>query len=175
MSVDSSCVPGGCFTSNPWPSSVPCGRSTFEQRKVTQEDSMATEAKAEVEEVKVDKDQLAILRDGEHLSWAKVADRLELGSPAAARRIYTKLIRPHTESVLPGRTKAAVTPVDLTGSDLAQLREQLVGRAVVVDRDNGHQETIPVVRVTSLKDGNIAFNDGSKARTVKASAGVAVR
>jgi hypothetical protein len=133
---------------------------------------MATEAK---EEAGVTKEQLEILRDGELLSWAKVAERLELGSPGAARRVYSKLVRPHTESVLPGKAKASAQPVDLTTANLSQLQEQLAGRTIVVQRKGDHQESIPVAKVTSVKNGNISFNDGAKTRTVKAAAVVALR
>ncbi len=131
-------------------------------------------AKAQVREVEVDKEQLAILRDGEHLSWAKVAERLDLGSPGAARRVYSKLVRPHTESVLPGKAERDAEPVDFTDANLATLQERLTGRTVVVTRAHG-QEQIPVAKVTSVKNGNINFNDGAKARTVKAAAVVALR
>lgn len=131
-------------------------------------------AKAQVREVEVDKEQLAILRDGEHLSWAKVAERLDLGSPGAARRVYSKLVRPHTESVLPGKAKGDAEPVDFTDANLATLQERLTGRTIVVTRAHG-QEQIPVAKVTSVKNGNINFNDGAKTRTVKAAAVVALR
>ncbi len=127
------------------------------------------------EEESVTKEQLEILRDGELLSWAKVADRLALGSPGAARRIYTKLVRPHTESVLPAKAKASAQPVDLTTANLAQLQELLTGRTIVVQRKGDHQEQIKVAKVTSLRNGSISFNDGAKTRTVKATAVVAVR
>ncbi len=132
-------------------------------------------AKASVQEEGVTKEQLEILRDGELLSWAKVAQRLELGSPGAARRIYTKLVRPHTESVLPAEAKASAQPVDLAEANLSQLQELLTGRTIVVRRKGDHQEPIPVAKVTSLRNGSISFNDGAKTRTVKATAVVAVR
>lgn len=128
----------------------------------------------EVENEDVLKDQLSILRDGELLSWAKVADKLELGSPGAARRVYTRLVRDHRESVLPSRAKASAQPVDLAGADLATIREAIAGRTIVVDRKD-HQELIKVAKVTSLKNGTINLSDGAKARAVKASAVVAVR
>lgn len=126
------------------------------------------------EEAGVTKEQLEILRDGELLSWAKVAERLELGSPGAARRVYSRLVRPHTESVLPSRTKTSAQPVDLAAANLAELQEQLTGRAIIVQRKD-HQEQIEVAKVTSLRNGSINFNDGAKTRTVKATAVVAVR
>lgn len=130
------------------------------------------------EEADVTKEQLELLRDGELLSWAKVAERLELGSPGAARRVYSRLVRPHTESVLPGKAKASAQPVDLTAANLSQLQELLTSRTIVVQRVRGgtsHQESIKVAKVTSLRNGNINFNDGNKARTVKATAVLAVR
>ncbi len=48
-------------------------------------------------------ESIAALRDAQHLSWAKVATALRLGSPGAARRAYSALVRDHTLSVLPGR------------------------------------------------------------------------
>lgn len=48
------------------------------------------------------------IRDGEGLSWADVAKRLKLKSPGAARKAYTALTgRPHNESVMTGRKRAA--------------------------------------------------------------------
>lgn len=132
-------------------------------------------AKRSVQEEGVTKEQLEILRDGELLSWAKVAERLELGSPGAARRIYSRLVRPHTESVLPAKAKASAQPVDLTTANLSQLQELLTGRTIVVQRKGDHQEQIKVAKVTSLRNGNINLSDGAKTRTVKATAVVAVR
>ena len=69
-------------------------------------------------------DTISALRDGDQQSWRNVAQALGLGSPGAARRAYTTLVRPHTESVLAGRTiaTAKLTPVDLSVMDLAALR-----------------------------------------------------
>lgn len=119
---------------------------------------------------------IAKLRDEDHLSWAKVAEALALGSPGSARRAYTTLVRPHTESVLPGRSAngAAVQPIDLTDASLATVRELVAGRTIVVERSNG-PESIPVAKVTSLKNGNVNFNDGHKSRSVKAAAVVGVK
>ncbi len=50
-------------------------------------------------------ESIASLRDGSHLSWAKVGQALKLGSPGAARRAYSALVGPHTGSVLPNRTQ----------------------------------------------------------------------
>ena len=123
-------------------------------------------------------DQIAALRDDELLSWAKVAQRLNgLGSPGAARRAYTALVRPHTESVLPGRTTggAGLTPIALGDLDLAAVREAIVGKTVVVQRQGDKTEAIPVAKVTSLKDGTVNFNDGNKARSAKADAIIATK
>lgn len=68
--------------------------------------------------------QITNLRDDQLLSWARVAEALSLGSPGAARRLYSSLVRPHDESVLPGRTPgyAKVQPVHLADADLATIR-----------------------------------------------------
>jgi hypothetical protein len=120
-------------------------------------------------------DQLTDLRDTQLLSWAKVAEALGLGSPGAARRTYSKLVRPHTESVLPGRTPAALTPVALADADLATIREAITGKAIVVQRQGDKTETINVAKVTSVKNGTVNFNDGDKSRAVKAEAIVATK
>lgn len=121
-------------------------------------------------------EQIAELRDDQQRSWAKVAQALTLGSPGAARRAYTALVRPHTDSVLATRTTATakVTPVDLAGMDLDDLRDTLTGRTLVVDRGGDSTERIACAKVTSVKDGTINFNDGNKRRTVKADAVVAL-
>ena len=122
-------------------------------------------------------ESIASLRDGSHLSWAKVADALKLGSPGAARRAYGALVRPHTDSVLPGRTTTGkgVTPVTFTdATTLDELREAIAGRTIVVQRAD-HNEDIPVAKVTSVKAGTVNFNDGAKSRSVKATAIVAVK
>lgn len=121
-------------------------------------------------------EQIADLRDGQQLSWAKVADELTLGSPGAARRAYTALVRPHTDSTLATRATASakVTPVDLTGMDLAELRDTITGRTLVVDRGGDTTERIACAKVTSVRDGTINFNDGNKRRTVKADSVVAL-
>ncbi|MGK2884680.1 MAG: hypothetical protein ACSLE8_07875 [Rhodococcus sp. (in: high G+C Gram-positive bacteria)] len=121
-------------------------------------------------------DTIAALRDDQQQSWAKVAAALELGSPGAARRAYTALVRPHTESVLTDRATGdgKVTPVDLSGLDLDALRDRCVGRTLVVQRKNGTEE-IPCAKVTSVKGDTMNFGDGTKARSVKTSAVVAVK
>lgn len=122
-------------------------------------------------------ESIASLRDGSYLSWAKVAQALKLGSPGAARRAYSALVRPHTESVLPGRTTngKGVHPVAFTdATTLDELREALVGRTIVAQRAD-HTESIPVAKVTSVKAGTVNFNDGSKSRSVKAAAIIAVK
>jgi hypothetical protein len=120
-------------------------------------------------------DTIADLRDKQLLSWAKVAEALDLGSPGAARRAYSTLVRPHTDSVLPGHTPGAkVTPVHLAKATLAKVRDTIVGHVIVVQRPN-KTEDIAVAKVTSLKDGTVNFNDGDKSRSVKADAIIAVR
>jgi hypothetical protein len=113
---------------------------------------------------------LARLRDTDQRSWAQVAQELGLGSPGAARRLYSQVVRPHTESVLEGRTSAGaqVTPVHLADANLATIREAIVGKTIVVQRTKDRTEDIKVAKVTSLKDGTVNFNDGSKSRAVKA-------
>lgn len=119
-------------------------------------------------------DQIADLRDNQLLSWAKVAQALGLGSPGAARRAYSGLVRPHTESVLPGRTKASLTPVHLADADLATIRTAIVGKTIVVQRKDT-TEDIAVAKVTSAKAGTVNFNDGDKGRSVKADAIIATK
>ena len=76
--------------------------------------------------------KIAVLRDAQSLSWRKVAEELDLGSPGAARRAYSVLVRPHAESVLPGRAAGAtVQPVTFgADTDLVTLREALAGRTI---------------------------------------------
>jgi len=125
-------------------------------------------------------ESIGSLRDGSHLSWAKVAQALKLGSPGAARRAYTVLVRPHAESVLPNREAgagkvSAVQPVSFTeATSLEELRTAIAGRTVVVQRGDT-TEDIRVVKVTSVKAGTVNFNDGAKSRSVKAAAIVAVK
>jgi hypothetical protein len=122
------------------------------------------------------KADLVRLRDTEQGSWATVADALGLGSPGAARRAYSALVRPHTESVLAGRaTKGSdVTPVHLANAGLAKVRDAIVGKTIIVQRKDT-TEKIKVARVTSVKNGTINFNDGDKARSVKANAIIATK
>ncbi|MFT3854169.1 MAG: hypothetical protein QM733_15715 [Ilumatobacteraceae bacterium] len=119
-------------------------------------------------------DDLARLRDTDQLSWAKVAQALGLGSPGAARRAYSAAVRPHTESVLARRTTSALMPVDLAAADLDTLRDTLTARTLVVQRGD-RTEDITCTKITSLKNGTINFNDGNKARSVKAAAIIALR
>lgn len=93
-------------------------------------------------------DDLTRLRDEEQNSWAKVAEALGLGSPGAARRTYTQLVRPHTESVLAGRTTKGgqLTPLTLAGATLAKVQEAIVDRTIVVQRKGG-TEAIRVAKV----------------------------
>jgi hypothetical protein len=129
--------------------------------------------------VEVTKEQLVQLRDDQQLSWAKVATTLGLGSPGAARRAYSQLVRAHTESVLAGRPsangRATVHPVQLAGASLTTVRKALVGKVAIVQRSHGKTEEVNVVRVTSVSKGNVNFNDGHKSRTVKLEAIVATR
>ncbi len=120
--------------------------------------------------------QIAALRDDQLLSWAKVAAELRLGSAGAARRLYSNLVRPHTDSVLPGRTPgdAKVKPVHLADADLDTIRDAIVGRTIVVQRAKTTEE-IAVAKVTSLKDGTVNLHDGDKSRAVKAEAIIAIR
>lgn len=123
-----------------------------------------------------DRDDLVRLRDTEQKSWAAVAAELGLGSPGSARRIYSAVVRPHTESQLAVRRRPGqrVQPVHLANADLATIREAVEGRTVVVQRRNG-TEDIPVAKVTSLNEGTVNFNDGDKSRSVKASAILATK
>ena len=123
-------------------------------------------------------ESIASLRDGSHLSWAKVAQALKLGSPGAARRAYSALVRPHTESVLPtkqGSNGKGVRPVSFTeDATVDELRTAIAGHRIVVQRGE-RTEDIPVARVTSVKQGTVNFHDGAKSRSVKATAIVAVK
>jgi hypothetical protein len=85
-------------------------------------------------------------------------------------------VRPHTERVLAGRATpgTAVTPVHLVDATLAQVREAIAGKTIIVQRKDG-TEKIKVAKVTSVKNGTINFNDGDKSRTVKAAAIVATK
>lgn len=117
------------------------------------------------------------LRDDEQRPWAGVAQALGLGSPGAARRAYSQLVRPHADSVLAKRAnpRARVQPVHLADATLDQVREAITGRTIVVERRNG-VEDIAVVKVTSIsKDGSVNFNDGVKGRTVKPGAIIATK
>lgn len=120
--------------------------------------------------------QIANLRDEQLLSWAKVAEALSIGSPGAARRLYSSLVRPHDESVLPGRTPgdAKVQPVHLADADLDTIRDAIVGRTIVVQRAKA-TEDMKVAKVTSVKAGTVNLHDGDKSRAVKAEAIIAIR
>src|SRR5688500_16720936 len=85
-----------------------------------------------------DHDELVRLRDTEQKSWAQVAQAIGVGSPGAARRLYGQLVRPHTDSVLEGRSSARsdVTPVNLAKADLHTIRDAIVGNTIVVQRTN---------------------------------------
>ncbi len=91
-------------------------------------------------------DAIAALRDDAQNSWRSVADALGFGSRGAARRAYSTPVRPHTQSVLAGRASSSkVTPVDLASLDLDAVREQIAGRAIVVQRKDG-TKTSPVTK-----------------------------
>ena len=64
--------------------------------------------------------------------------------------------------------------MDLSAATLEQLRKEIAGRTIIVDR-KGSTEEIFVAKVSSLKDGTVTFNDGVKTRSVKAVAIVAVK
>jgi hypothetical protein len=124
------------------------------------------------------KADLVRLRDEDQQSWAKVAEALNLGSPGSARRIYSQLVRPHTESVLAGTTTRGgvkVTPVHLAEANLTAVRKAIVGKVIIVQRQGGRTEDMPVAKVVSLSKGTVSFNDGSKARSVKAAAIIATK
>lgn len=149
---------------------------TLEGRAENKEPAMPTPAERDepVFTKVTDKDELYRLRDTEQRSWAAVAEALGLGSPGAARRLYSAAVRPHTDSVLTTRIVAKVNPVDLSAATLEQLRKEIAGRTIIVDR-KGSTEEIFVAKVSSLKDGTVTFNDGVKTRSVKAAAILAVK
>lgn len=125
----------------------------------------------------ITKQDLVHLRDEQQQSWAKVADALGLGSPGAARRAYSSLVKPHSESILEGRTTngANITPVHFPANvGLAKVREVVEGRTMMVQRKDG-TEKVHVAKVTSVSKGTVNFNDGDKSRSVKAAAIVAVK
>lgn len=106
-----------------------------------------------------------------------MAQALKLGSPGAARRAYSALVRPHTESVLPNRSASSngVRPATFTeDATLDELRDTIAGHTIVVQRGD-RTENINVARVTSVKAGTVNLNDGAKSRSVKATAIVAVK
>jgi len=105
-------------------------RTQRQRIKAEKKEAAAAEAKvaAEVDKAKrrarakeaaVTAEQITEERDGKGLSWAQVAANLDLGSPGAARRIYTQLTgRPHTESVMTGRRATRGTGARSTGRKL---------------------------------------------------------
>lgn len=131
----------------------------------------------------VSEEDLTRLRDERHLSWAKVAETLELGSPGTARRVYSELVRPHHESVLPTKGERAsgqAEPMSFTDdSDPATIQEAVEGQTVVVQRARG-QERIRVVSINSVgrsREGKrtVNFKDPEgKNRSVHATRIVAV-
>lgn len=140
--------------------------------------SMSKASTITVKNIEVSADEMTRLRDEEQNSWAKVAIALGIGSPGTARRAYTALVKPHTESRLAsggGRNGSGLVPVSLDGLDLAGIRKAIVGRTITVQRAGDKTETITVAKVTSVKAGTINFGDGSKSRSVKAGKVVAAR
>lgn len=127
-------------------------------------------------EVVTNRDELIRLRDTEQNSWAKVAQVIGVKSPGAARRLYSQLVRPHTESTLEGRSaaKCDVSPVNLADADLHTIQQAITGNTIVVQRKGGIED-IKVAKVTSVKNGTINFHDGNKSRAVKAEAIIATR
>ena len=93
----------------------------------------------------------------------------------AARRDGTAAEQGVTDSVLPGRTPAALTPVALADADLATIRAAITGKTIVVQRKGDKTETITVAKVTSAKAGTVNFNDGDKSRSVKAESIIATK
>lgn len=125
-------------------------------------------------EMVANRDLLVHWRDEQQRSWASVATEVGLGSPGAARRLYSSLVRPHTDSVLTVRRTADVEPVQLDGLAVEAVRTAIAGRIIIVERKTGNEE-IAVAKVTSVKDGTINFHDGVKSRSVKAEAVIAVK
>jgi hypothetical protein len=105
---------------------------------------------------------IADLRDKKQLSWKRVAEELGLGSPSSARRAYSELVRPHTESVIQGKGGRPAasgdgdngwTPVDVTSCNtIAQVRDALAGHVVQVHaiRKSGHVRRLDAVKVANL-------------------------
>ena len=124
----------------------------------------------------ITKEDLVRLRDKEQNSWAVVASTLGLGSPGAARRAYSSLVRPHTESTLAGRPQGEgkVQPVQLAGANLAAVQKAITKKIIVVQRAKG-TEDITVAKVTSVKGDTVNFNDGAKSRSVKLEAIIATK
>lgn len=138
---------------------------------------MASKADEVQMEYVTDAEEMTRLRDTEQNSWAKVAAALGLGSPGAARRLYTALVRPHTESVLEGRARstASLEPIHIDEKANVDKVRKLIGeRTIVVQRKDG-TEDIYVAKVNSIKEGSVNFNDGDKSRSVKAAAIVGLR
>ena len=139
---------------------------------------MSNASTINVKNIEVTAAKITALRDDQQLSWAKVANELGIGSPGTARRTYSALVRPHTESRLAsggGRNGSGLVPVSLDGLDLAGIRKAIVGRTITVQRAGDKTEAISVVKVTSVKNGTVNFNDGNKSRSVKATAVLAAK
>lgn len=98
-------------------------------------------------------------------SWRKVAQALGLGSPGAARRAYSSLVRPHTASVLPGRAIGAKVERVTFGADtnLATLREALTGRTVVVQRKDHTEDISPSPRTPAPRRARSTSTTGTRA------------
>lgn len=119
-------------------------------------------------EVTIHAKDIARLRDEEQMSWAKVASALGLGSPGAARRAYTALVKPHRESILAGSTRNARTmkPLHLDGADLEAIKDLITEQTIVVQRKDG-TEDMYVAKITSIKGDTINVHDGTKARSLR--------
>ena len=134
---------------------------TLTSRASDKEQAMSLKDQPKFEMV-ANKELLIHWRDEQQRSWASVAAEVGLGSPGAARRLYSSLVRPHTESVLVVRATSKVEPLQLEGLAVEAVRKAIAGRSVIVERKTGNEE-IAVAKVTSVKDGTINFHDGDKA------------
>ena len=76
--------------------------------------------------------------------------------------------------MLTTRPVAKVDPVDISSAIVEQLRKQIAGRTISVDR-KGSTEEIFVAEISGLKAGTMTLNDGIKVFSVKAGAILAVQ
>ncbi|MDZ7676184.1 MAG: hypothetical protein U5K30_14095 [Acidimicrobiales bacterium] len=58
---------------------------------------------------------------------------------------------------------------------VADVRESIVGKTVVIQRNGDRTENVPVAKVTSVKGGTVNFNDGAKSRSARAEAIIATK